>query len=76
MVHGCFWHRHTGCRRATTPATRTDYWIPKLDRNVARDRRNAEDLEQLGWRVVVIWECETKDRQRLSEIIRERVVGA
>lgn len=76
MVHGCFWHRHAGCRRATTPATRTDYWLPKFERNVARDLRNAEELERLGWRVVVIWECETKDRERLTEIIRERVLLA
>jgi DNA mismatch endonuclease Vsr len=51
LVHGCFWHQHPGCRRATTPNTTTDYWVPKLTGNVARDRANSERLLQLGLRV-------------------------
>lgn len=74
FVNGCFWHQHEGCRRASSPKSNTGYWSAKLARNVARDIRNAEELERLGWRVVVIWECETKDRARLEEIIRERVL--
>lgn len=58
QVHGCFWHQHPGCRHATTPRTRQDYWLPKLERNVARDRAAAAALEALGWRVLVLWECE------------------
>lgn len=76
FVNGCFWHQHEGCRRASSPKSNTGYWSEKLARNVARDLRNAEELERLGWRVVVIWECETKDRERLKEIIRERVLVA
>lgn len=57
FVHGCFWHRHPGCPRATTPATRTDYWLPKFARNVARDAQAVADLRAAGWRVAVIWEC-------------------
>ena len=57
FVHGCFWHRHPGCPRATTPATRNDYWLPKFARNVARDARALEDLRALGWRTAVVWEC-------------------
>ncbi len=57
FVHGCFWHRHPGCPRATTPASRPDYWDPKFARNVARDARARDTLLALGWRVAVIWEC-------------------
>ena len=57
FVHGCFWHRHPGCPRATTPATRTDYWLPKFARNVSRDREALEALHLQGWRTAVVWEC-------------------
>lgn len=58
FVHGCFWHRHTGCKIATTPKTNTDFWIDKFDRNQSRDTRNSEALVAAGWRVIVVWECE------------------
>ncbi len=58
FVPGCFWHSHPGCKRATTPKTRSDYWIPKLAGNVERDRKNRAALLERGWRVLVIWECE------------------
>lgn len=74
MVHGCFWHRHEGCRRASSPKSNTGYWGAKLDRNVARDQRNAAELERLGWRVVVIWECETKNPESLGSILRQRLL--
>jgi DNA mismatch endonuclease (patch repair protein) len=57
FVHGCFWHRHAGCRYASTPATRADFWQRKFDTNVARDKRVQDDLTALGWRVAVVWEC-------------------
>ena len=57
FVHGCFWHRHN-CKRATTPKTRVDYWTKKFARNVDNDRKHIEDLQALGWRVMVVWECE------------------
>lgn len=60
FVHGCFWHRHAGCRYATTPRTRNEFWAAKFLRNVERDRENVYALESLGWRVVVVWECEIK----------------
>lgn len=59
FVNGCFWHRHAGCPRANTPASRQDYWLPKLARNVERDREAQGALRALSWRVVVVWECET-----------------
>lgn len=57
FVHGCFWHRHPGCPRASTPATRQAYWGPKFERNVARDAAALAALEALGWRRAVVWEC-------------------
>ena len=58
FVHGCFWHQHEGCRRATTPKTRQEYWLPKFERNVMNDKNHAEKLAAAGWKVIVLWECE------------------
>lgn len=58
FVHGCFWHRHKGCKETTTPKTRTEWWQAKFNGNVERDRRNQWSLKRDGWRVIVIWECE------------------
>ena len=71
MVHGCFWHRHPGCKYASSPKTRVRFWEDKFEGNVVRDRRNEGALDELGWRVMVIWECETRDR----EAVAERIVG-
>jgi DNA mismatch endonuclease (patch repair protein) len=60
FVHGCFWHRHEGCKYATTPKDREEFWLVKFKANMERDRRNIEVLEKLGWRVLVVWECELK----------------
>ena len=57
LVHGCFWHSHDGCFYATSPATRKEFWREKLAGNRDRDLRQQEELNRLGWRVVVIWEC-------------------
>jgi DNA mismatch endonuclease (patch repair protein) len=57
FVHGCFWHRHRGCKDATLPGTRPAFWQAKFQENVTRDRRNRKALEKLGWRVQVVWEC-------------------
>lgn len=60
FVHGCFWHRHSGCRYATTPSSNVDTWKHKFMVNVARDRRKEAALEAAGWRVIVVWECELR----------------
>ena len=70
FVHGCFWHRHAGCRKATTPATNLDYWLPKFDRTIERDQRNIERLSSLGWSALVVWECELKDLNALGQRLR------
>lgn len=71
LVHGCFWHQHPGCPLCRQPRRNTGYWLPKLTRNVARDARVRGDLEVLGWRVLVIWECEARDPARLQALVAE-----
>jgi DNA mismatch endonuclease (patch repair protein) len=65
FVHGCFWHRHKGCKYAYTPKSRTDFWQNKFQGTVERDKRNRRELRKLGWKVIVIWECQIADRDRL-----------
>ena len=72
FVHGCFWHRHPGCKKASTPKSRTDFWQSKFDSNVARDRRTTEKLNALGWTVAVVWECQTKEPALLSRTLVDR----
>jgi DNA mismatch endonuclease (patch repair protein) len=67
-VRGCFWHQHPACRAARLPLSRQEYWTPKLVRNVERDALNEAALINRGWRVIVIWECETRDPGRLDEL--------
>lgn len=70
FVNGCFWHRHEGCFYATTPASRKDFWQDKLAENVRRDARKRNDLEALGWCVIVVWECGMKHcRNNFDEVI-------
>jgi DNA mismatch endonuclease (patch repair protein) len=71
FVHGCFWHQHEGCRLANKPRTRTDYWLPKLIHNVERDRKVNASLRELGWDVLVIWECEINDRDAIAQRLRD-----
>jgi len=66
FVHGCFWHRHEGCHRATTPKIREEFWTKKLEANVARDRTVERELRELSWKVVTIWECQTKKPDDLA----------
>ncbi|HUV50351.1 MAG TPA: very short patch repair endonuclease [Anaerolineae bacterium] len=61
FVHGCFWHRHDGCEYAYTPKSRQEFWKAKFKGNIKRDQKNRDELERLGWKVIVIWECEIKN---------------
>ena len=78
FVHGCFWHQHpdSECKAAHTPRSNTDYWGPKLARNVTRDRAVTKQLEELGWAVCTIWECQIKAvsdlRQQLQAFLEEQ----
>lgn len=67
FVHGCFWHRHKGCKRCTTPTTNQEYWLPKFERNMLKDIENRSKLRKLGWRSIIIWECEIKKPVKLAQ---------
>lgn len=66
-VRGCFWHQHSGCIDSHVPKSRLQYWKPKLESNVFRDKANGRELRKLGWRICVVWECETKAARRLAK---------
>lgn len=68
FVHGCFWHRHSGCKRASIPATRQSYWLPKFERTVNRDRNTQENLLRQGWRVAIVWECALQQKNAESTV--------
>lgn len=70
LVHGCFWHQHAGCKLARQPPSNREYWMPKLARNVERDRTTHALLTDLGWRVLVVWECEIGDPVTLEQALR------
>lgn len=70
FMHGCFWHRHDGCKLARLPKSRLEFWLPKLEGNRMRDQLHQQLLRDLGWRVLVVWECELKDTERVSSAVR------
>ena len=78
FVHGCFWHRHPdpACPLARLPKTRLDFWLPKLERNRARDLDKQAELRAMGWRIQVVWECELRDREQLENALREFLEGS
>ena len=69
FIHGCFWHRHSGCSRTSTPTTNPEFWDQKFRGNVNRDRKNAKKLAEHGWKVVVVWECETRNTDELAGLL-------
>lgn len=77
LVQGCFWHRHPdpNCRLARLPKSRIDFWLPKLEGNRIRDQANLERLSSLGWRVLLVWECQLRDREQLVNELRRFVEG-
>lgn len=70
FVHGCFWHRHRGCPNATMPSTREEFWQKKFVENIKRDQRNIDQLQEAGWRVLIVWECELTRRSIDSTLER------
>jgi DNA mismatch endonuclease (patch repair protein) len=69
FVHGCFWHRHPGCRYTYDPKSRVEFWSEKFRQNVGRDARNEALLRDMGWRVFIVWECEAANTEKLDELI-------
>lgn len=71
FMHGCFWHRHPGCKLARLPKSKLDFWVEKLEANKQRDITHQKQLRELGWRVLVIWECEMADLETVSLRVKE-----
>lgn len=71
FMHGCFWHRHPGCRLARLPKSRLDFWRTKLEANRSRDLQNQAALRKLGWRILIIWECQLADVDRVEVVVRD-----
>lgn len=71
FVHGCFWHQHPGCKRSLLPASRNDYWAAKLTANRVRDERTSALLQQMGWQVLVVWECELKNHEKIRNLLSD-----
>lgn len=67
FVHGCFWHGHNSCPRSKRPTTNEDFWNNKLDGNIERDKRYCMELRQMGWKVLIVWECETRSAEKLLQ---------
>jgi len=75
LIHGCFWHRHPGCRFAYSPKSRTAFWEGKFERNMIRDQKVEQQLRDAGWTVHTIWECETRDPAVLADRLRQMLSG-
>lgn len=75
FIHGCYWHRHRGCRFAASPTTRVEFWNSKFAANMARDEKATAALSSLGWRPLVIWECEVRDHSKIDGLFWEIVSG-
>jgi DNA mismatch endonuclease (patch repair protein) len=75
FVHGCFWHGHEGCRKSQLPTSNIEFWTEKIDKNKERDQQKIRELEKLGWKVIVIWQCEIKNvslqKERLDRLLLE-----
>lgn len=73
FVHGCFWHRHAGCKYATNPSSNIELWVLKFQENAERDSRNMRALQALGWKVIIVWECELRKTatERLGHLVNE-----
>ena len=70
FVHGCFWHQHSGCKRATVPENNREFWKEKFVKNLRRDEEARKALKILGWKVLVVWECEIKAEKSFEKIMR------
>ena len=71
FVHGCFWHGHENCKRSKRPTTNREFWNEKLNKNIHRDKKNTEELHDKGWETLIIWTCETKDREHLKQKLED-----
>jgi DNA mismatch endonuclease, patch repair protein len=73
FIHGCFWHGHKGCKYAKLPATRSDFWKTKIDGNIIRDKQQITALKKLGWKVIIVWQCQISSLAKLEHRLRKLV---
>ncbi len=71
FVHGCFWHGHQNCKKSKRPASNVEFWDNKLDKNIERDKKAHKDLNNLGWKVIVFWECKLRDITKIEKQIKK-----
>lgn len=76
FINGCFWHQHKGCKRRSMPRTNIKYWGRKLEGNIQKQKESIKDLRRLGWKTAVIWECQTKNKNKLNKALRRAVEKA
>lgn len=75
FVNGCFWHRHKSCKKSSLPKSNKEFWQSKLDRNAERDILNLKAIASLGWKPLVVWECELKDMTKLAEWLKTEIAN-
>lgn len=75
FVHGCFWHQHKGCKKSRRPKTNIDFWNIKLDKNIERDKKTEIELKKKGWSILIIWDCEVKDKDLLIQKLKTSLKG-
>lgn len=70
FVNGCFWHKHEGCKYFVWPKSNSEFWKEKIESNIVRDKKQYEELQNAGWHVIIVWECELKKKQRMDTLER------
>ena len=74
FVHGCFWHQHPGCRKATIPETNKDFWTEKLTKNTTRDFLICNELKKQGWKTIIVWQCELKKILEVPDFLLKQII--
>jgi DNA mismatch endonuclease (patch repair protein) len=75
FVHGCFWHRHKGCKRCATPSSNLDYWQAKFEKNIQKDKKNTAELRKNGWQIMIIWECKLKEPEIIKKYLAQQLTN-
>lgn len=71
FINGCFWHQHKGCKRQSIPKSNKKYWDKKLEKNINKQKENISNLKKQGWKIIIIWECETKEEVNLKKLLKK-----
>ena len=76
LVHGCFWHRHSRCKYAYNPKSRVEFWQKKFSENIERDKFVKKELRKMGWKVIIVWECEIRNMEKLKNVLLKKLLSA